>query len=77
MYFQYLVETIAWSLPAAALGWAVGFFFAAKDAPSELTALILRCFVIAFALLVGALAGTTLGFVSVREKRLWKYVKAR
>ncbi len=77
LYLQQLIETIAWSLPAAAAGWLLGFFASANTAPTELTSLTIRSAEIVIAFFAGTLAGAVIGFASVREGRLWRYVKGR
>lgn len=77
LYVQHLMETIAWSLPATAVGWMLGFFVSANTAPTELTSLTIRSLEIVAAFFAGTLVGAIIGFVSVREGRLWRYVKGR
>ncbi|WP_144875575.1 hypothetical protein [Microbacterium sp. 1.5R] len=77
LYLQHLIESAAWSLPAVATAWIVGFVVATLTAPTELSSLALRSAEIALSFSVGTLAGTAFSFLMVRESRLGHYVKGR
>lgn len=74
---QHLVECAIWSAPAVAGAWLAGFFSAGFFTPTELPSLALRSAEIALPFFAGSLAGTSLAFTVVREKRLWLYAKSR
>lgn len=74
---QLLAETSLWSVPASALSWTGGVCAAALLAPGELPALAARSFEIVVVALMAALAGAAIAFSSVREAKLWRYVKSR
>lgn len=74
---EHLIEVVAWSLPAAAIGWLAGVGAAVVGAPTALDSLTARSAQIAFLLVAGSLIGAAASLTAVREGRLWRYVKGR
>ena len=77
MTLQQVSEAGVWALAAAVISWGASVLVIALVIPTEMHTLALRTAAIVLASLVGSLIGSLIGTTTVRESKLWDYVKGR